>query len=387
MASSPDWVSLPEELLALIAIKLTLISDYIRFGAVCSLWNSVATNNRHRLPGQLPWLVTPTTPFSIPSAAQSKRVCGTGDGGWVITVESNCVVSLFNHFTGLEKPLPPLTALQSSDKMKYLWKAVLSSPPASSSDPDFIVMALYGPQKCLAFYKPENNTWVALDINQTQDTADLICHKGHFYAVDYSGRVVVCDLNSRRSPRTIEFAPAPERKDYHSSKRYLVESVHGELLQVVGCNRLYDSHGEVGMEVFRHKGAERSEEKGWDRVEDLGEQILLLGYYASLALSASQFTAFTAFTGCKGNWIYNGDFCAESSVSTPEPRPGGGTISLAGVHISGESEAALWCGVCRQMEILHLSFTCWFEFEFPAPFSGGIVISNGLIFMSLVEAD
>ncbi|XP_068637937.1 putative F-box protein At5g55150 [Aristolochia californica] len=194
--------------------------------------------------------------------------------------------------------------------MEHLWKAVLSSPPASPSDSGFVVMALYGQQKCLAFYKPGNNAWVALDINQTQDIAGLICSKGHFYAVDYRGRVVACDLNTRHSPNTIEFAAAPERKDYHSSKRYLVESIHGELWQVVGCNRLYDTHGEVGIEVFRHNGAEKNEEKGWVRVADLGEEILLL------------------------------DFRAENPVSSAEPRPAGGTISLAFVHPTGEWEAA-----------------------------------------------
>ncbi|KAG9448459.1 hypothetical protein H6P81_008424 [Aristolochia fimbriata] len=376
----PDWLRLPEELVASIAIRLTLISDYIRFGAVCTLWNSIATKNRHRLPGHLPWLLLqPTTTSTNPllsslctckknstsTSTRRRRVCGAGTGGWLIAVDdSTAVVSLFNPFTGFEIPLPPLATATNSSSC-YLWKAVLSiSPPAEYSG--FVVMALYGQprshkQRLLALLysrpnSPNNNdfSWLSLDqtprVHDHSDIiADIICYKGRFYAVDNRGRLFECDIynhHHHHSPPRLRLAathlhefhqaPAPERKDnyIHGNKRYLVESIQGDLLQaVVLCNnnvniirRLISTHhaadqeaaaaAEIGIEVFKHvKGDEREEMGRWvcgadddEAAAGVGEQILVLGLYASFAFSASKHFADRP-APCKGTWIYNGGFC------------------------------------------------------------------------------
>ncbi|KAG9448458.1 hypothetical protein H6P81_008423 [Aristolochia fimbriata] len=219
----------------------------------------------------------PTHPFS-PAAEKSKRVCGTGNGGWVIISTDDAggqEISLFNHFTGSEISLPSL--ITTANNINELIHSSSSSSSSSSSNKN-------------------------LHVDRPVSTLSTF--------------VEDCSFSIRLPCRSSNSSPAPDPKRFHSSNRYPLESIHGELFQVVWCPRLSDSYSEVGIEVFRirgHGGAYRSEDdKGWwVRVTHLVDQIFLLGYYASFALSSSHFTTLAA---CKANWIYhNGGFCYPNS--------------------------------------------------------------------------
>ena len=54
-----DWTQLPQDLLQLIANKLTVYSDYVRFRAVCPHWGSSVPRVPRHLPPQFPWLMLP----------------------------------------------------------------------------------------------------------------------------------------------------------------------------------------------------------------------------------------------------------------------------------------------------------------------------------------
>ncbi|KAJ4956559.1 hypothetical protein NE237_013342 [Protea cynaroides] len=53
-----NWSDLPKELLVLVSKRLSYINDFVYFGAVCRSWQSVAADEKHNHPCQLPMLRT-----------------------------------------------------------------------------------------------------------------------------------------------------------------------------------------------------------------------------------------------------------------------------------------------------------------------------------------
>ncbi|KAG9448460.1 hypothetical protein H6P81_008425 [Aristolochia fimbriata] len=309
-----DWTDLPDDVLGSIARRVTLITDYIRFGAVCTSWRSVANANRPHLLHQLPWLLLPAdnTVCSmnrrVYTLAESRlahfhlpvphnKLCVGSVGRWLLTVDSRLDIKVFNPFAGAEILLPRLYLFSKLDPIKLLSKIVLSSPPTSPEDRNFVAAAICG--RTLAFWKPGEETWKPLDC-QVENIEDIIFYKQQFYAVDSYGKVLACDLDSPQ-PDAIEFAPRPNPEPTEE-KRYLVESSEGDLLQVerrivVGEKTDYQT---VGFEVFKLCTVEEPRDHGrsWNRVSDLKSDILFLGHNASFSLSPAHFPS------VKGNCIY-----------------------------------------------------------------------------------
>ncbi|XP_068638702.1 F-box protein SKIP23-like [Aristolochia californica] len=304
-----DWTDLPEDVLGSIARRIPLITDFIRFGAVCSSCRSVAATNRQHLLHQFPWLLLPAdntvcsmkrrvytlsdsrvANFHLP-VPHNKRCVGS-IGGWLVTVDSRLDIKIFNPFSGGEIPLPRLCLLSKLDPIELLSKVVLSSPPTSAVDRNFIAAAICG--QMLAFWKPGEETWNPLDCD-VENIEDIIYHKEQFYAVDNFGKVLVCDLASP-IPDATEFAPRPNPVPIVRT-RYLVESSEGDLLQVersivVGEKTDYET---IGFEVFKLCS---NDGPRWSRITDLNSEILFLGHNASFSLSACHFPSL------KGNCIY-----------------------------------------------------------------------------------
>ncbi|OVA08883.1 F-box domain [Macleaya cordata] len=337
-----DWSQLLPELLEMIAKKLTIYIDYVRFRAVCVKWRSILSPTPHHLPCQLPWLMLRPGPqsgsrrgfFSI-SENKLRRLylpephgshcCGSSQG-WLVIVEQGPTILLLNPLTCIQFQLPSLTTfpnvldfnirkvgkeflLQDSsdghrythnlDEMRYVFikKVVLSSSPASPSS-NYIAVAILNEIGELAFCKKGDEKWMLIkDAGFYHE--DVIYYKGLFYAVNYKGSLTICDV-SGISPLVTVIEPLLPIS-HHADRLYLVDSF-GELLLVTRYLELIHDpdlefvvvYKTYGFDVFRLDSSIQE----WVEVKSLGDRMLFLGTNSSLCLLA------TDFSGCEANCIY-----------------------------------------------------------------------------------
>ncbi|KAM0852605.1 hypothetical protein ACQ4PT_051622 [Festuca glaucescens] len=82
-SSAVEWLSLPEELLGMVRLKLASLRDRVRFAAVCSSWRAAAS--RQPPPSALPLLL-----LSPQDEEKEKRLYCLEDGGILrVPVPSN----------------------------------------------------------------------------------------------------------------------------------------------------------------------------------------------------------------------------------------------------------------------------------------------------------
>jgi hypothetical protein len=227
----PDWCLLPPDLVHMITEKVTSITDFMRFRAVCTAWRSASSPRPRHLPLQLPWLVLSRGPddgadanlgssLSLYDLSQSKthtldfpqiqgkRICGSSHG-WLI-LEKKRDVWLFNPITRDQITLPSLSAKPSSfagihTEVEVLHcalrfcirKAILSSNPRMH--PNCLVMALFWGSWQTAFCKIGDECWTTLilaeEIPRPWCATDISYHNGFFYAINGNGHAWICDIH------------------------------------------------------------------------------------------------------------------------------------------------------------------------------------------------
>ncbi|XP_021753000.1 F-box protein SKIP23-like [Chenopodium quinoa] len=224
-----DWSDLPRELLDEILTRLDSPIDALRFRAVCSTW-------RHSSPSNLK-SNGPQTPLSLPShgISLSKRSifvlspCETpiselphndNPNSWVIKIEEKNL-NFFHIFFPLSwtqiDPLPedfPRVMdlsnirirelgceyfLRYTDKICFrgdflnLLIEKVAIIPGINHD-HFFLLTIHVSGK-LALYNSVNNIWHIISDKIDVPYDDIIAFNGEFYAVDYTGRIVLvrCD--------------------------------------------------------------------------------------------------------------------------------------------------------------------------------------------------
>ncbi|PIA49843.1 hypothetical protein AQUCO_01300529v1, partial [Aquilegia coerulea] len=312
------------------------INDYIRFGAVCRWpWRCVYTENlsqrQCRTRHQLPLLMIPSEPCNFKNQTRSlyslseKRVlsnfhvkvphnsfCRGSCQGWLVTLDEKLSdVRLLNPFLSQhnEIELPTLTTFPHQELEIYndnfLKKAVLSANP--TIDPNYVVMAIYGPHARLAFCKPGDKMWTPLLHCSYSSIEDVIYFKDQFYAVGFYGIIYSCDV-TQPQPKVVTIAAAPTYQVF-GVRKYLVDSF-GDLLQI--SRRIIYPDDEPyytsGFEVFR---LEQSTVK-WSKIKDIGDSAIFLGDNHSLSLASQDFPV------CKPNCIYFTDNYYEGYYGGPD---------------------------------------------------------------------
>ncbi|KAF8405484.1 hypothetical protein HHK36_010391 [Tetracentron sinense] len=341
-----DWSRLPRDLLEMIANRLTIYIDYLRFRAVSQDWRSSVSKVPNRLTCQPPWLMLPNSRrrethrsffslsenkvyhLELPEASFRRRCCGSSQG-WLVLAEESPAIRLLNPLTRTQIQLPPLSSfpnvlnfsisrigreyllLNSSGHRYYhnlremrdlfLKKVILSSSP-SSADGDYIVMAILNETGLLAFCRKGDLLWTVM-AEALPYYEDVIYYKGLFYAVDKHGRVAICDVHSLSSMVTIIEPTLLSSGDI----LYLVNS-SGEILLVSrylepGHAAAAEFYKTCRFEVFKLDPSRLK----WDEVKSLDDHMLFLGKNSSLSLLASDFSGF------KGNCIYFTDDYTEAN--------------------------------------------------------------------------
>ncbi|KAF9592769.1 hypothetical protein IFM89_017339 [Coptis chinensis] len=242
MNNFSGWSELLGDLIDEIQKRLTL-ADLIRFGCVCSSWNSLSGSFlSHK--GRLPWLIVPffvdpnvgretnccsdgilgffsildglTYKVEIPELL-GRRICGTAFG-WFITVHGNSEMQLLHPFTRKVVQLPALTKFpfaigtrfseekgillylmqQGLDDTKnisecdseYMRDINLYKAVTNSSQPT-VVIAIPALYRQLYFCRPgKDNKWKRV-VGKTVIYSDVTVYKEEFYAVRYTGEVDV----------------------------------------------------------------------------------------------------------------------------------------------------------------------------------------------------
>ncbi|XP_042485859.1 putative F-box protein At5g55150 isoform X3 [Macadamia integrifolia] len=235
------WSELPEEFLEIIARRLTCLFDYVQFGAVCQSWHSTMVNMHQHLTFWDPWLMLPEKEdksmirsFYILSKrnifelklpeAHAKRCIGSSKG-WLVMVDVSLSIQLLNPYTRVQVQLPHQMTFQdqnnfaqgyTSEELRdfFILKVVLSSSP---SNPDYISIAIYSDWGKLAIARSGDEVWTTIPSEWFAFT-DVIYYKEQFYAINWNGEVVSCDVGAH--PKTT-LITTPARESY--GQKYLVE--------------------------------------------------------------------------------------------------------------------------------------------------------------------
>ncbi|XP_059627443.1 F-box protein SKIP23-like [Cornus florida] len=233
--SQSNWAWLPNHLLDMILDNLVSLSDYIRFGAVCKEWQSLAIQNRvqfFKKNQQVPLLMVPTEDNS--------------------EERQSFALTLINPFCGATIELPPVIdrskfkRYESDDdsdddttqvEVEFVVKKVaLLADPALSVN-DYIVSAIYDNiNGRLAFIQPGDKVWTYTDRDKFDSAyEDVIYYKGQILAVDLWGRIKMINLNrSARESKVPQqkVITLPQTYRFNQMRIYLVESSSGNLLVV-----------------------------------------------------------------------------------------------------------------------------------------------------------
>ncbi|XP_042516529.1 F-box protein At2g26160-like [Macadamia integrifolia] len=351
-----DWSELPKELLGSILQRLPIV-DNIRFGAVCTSWNSVSSDKSYRpLAPQLPWMMLPykvgqegkeTRKFlnlahkkiyqmKLPKEIRHSRCVGSSFG-WLVILDAFCCVLLMNPFSGAIIHLPPTETLpdvlgvhvsESSGEIDHymirrygpnrecsispgrlrvglMSKAIVTADPLVDSNYMVIAIGFSG----LVFCKAGADSWTQLDrtmISSKGSCEDILYFNGLLYVLNAYGDIMVWDLNELPLNKAKEVDPpfgatSLTRPQPYGNwfiwKRYLAES-SGDLLQVLLWFRERD--GKRNVYTSASCGIYRLDlsTKTWIEVESLGDSVLFLGRNSAISLSTRNFPE------CRENSIY-----------------------------------------------------------------------------------
>ncbi|XP_019244476.1 PREDICTED: F-box/kelch-repeat protein At1g57790-like [Nicotiana attenuata] len=286
-----NWSELQYDVLVHVAKRLNLIEDYLNFAAVCKPWRRAATKNNFNsdLP-RVPWLMlaeeennkeeggeanTCRKFFSLYNGMILKKRIPNARGkrcmesmGWLIAAgKDEGEITLLHPFSGVQIQLPHPNTTKgyncqlTVDPWTFFHKAVLSASPSKTSD--YVLMVIEANNKYLSFWRPGDLRWTR--IMKEDNPAlhrDVVYFNGKFYAVQWLGHVLVCDVTGAE-PMAQKVARLP--------------------LDQIGDELVYK------LDIAAGKLTETKE---------LGDRAIFFGANASLSVQASQ------FPGIKPNCIY-----------------------------------------------------------------------------------
>ncbi|KAJ7948060.1 F-box protein [Quillaja saponaria] len=317
-----DWCSIPDDILCLIASKIGLIEDYVRFCAVCRSWYLIATNyyNEKKKFDFGPLLMlrekeeyeddahvrrfyshASRDNFVVDLPEAMGRRCWGSAFGWLVTFcDTDLEFNLLNPFTRAAIPLPRLRTLikfHIEDPQQYFIKAFLTSSPDS---PDCLLLVVITPSRkqfnsILGFAKPgRDKVWSTIKDGRT-DFNDIISFKGNLYGCpnDFDNETVVFLIQTEARRTVVLSAPQlicdcdgddsnslliNDKRDLKVDepgrglfiKKYLVD-LEGELCLVLRYVAFLQST--VYFKIFK---IDMSTKK-WTRVWPLGDQCLFVG--------------------------------------------------------------------------------------------------------------
>ncbi|KAF8032201.1 hypothetical protein BT93_D1195 [Corymbia citriodora subsp. variegata] len=297
-----SWEDLPQEILELIAGRLT-IEDFLAFGAVCTSWRSAATKETYNAKSKAPWLMIPVgngaaeffstsrgriQPVKLPGC----RVQPLSPPRWILASRWGYKYRIFNPLSRVGIELPSLAKLHHKSRLRLLkmrgpggapriHRIALSS--GNSSSGDYTVMVTIRRDLRLlgyAFHRSGEDAWTGVSPAtnlRLSNFLQLIHYDGRFVALDTHNRVMTLDERT--------FAGYP----------YLVECSGALLVAWKIWNQEDGTVEQVRVfEVDLEKGTQ-------EEVESLGNAALFLNGNSAISV---EFDAKNCLPGIKPNRIY-----------------------------------------------------------------------------------
>ncbi|XP_050877095.1 F-box protein SKIP23-like [Lathyrus oleraceus] len=338
-----DWGNLESLPLNLIFDKLAEPVDRIYFSVVCKNWYAIAKFNYEN--GQiqnnvLPMLMIPTknkcrterslygisskTDYNIKlPVPHNKRFCGSSHG-WLAKVDNSSehtLITLLNPFKdALSITLPPIYIMDILRRKRYyecnVHKVVLSADPTIRPH-DYVVVAIYGMSKYIAFLKAGQQIWTYID-QKYFCFNDAIFYKDLVYVVGRWNDIYSFDVCNLKKKEVIPKVLSREDDDYAHGV-YLVKSLEGDLWlvkKIIAEKDEFFTHGAERFEVF-HLELDLQSGKviRMVKLNSLGDNVLFVGDSDSISMSASYFSNYLQ----KDSIYYTDDFYDD----TPNPYPNG----------------------------------------------------------------
>ncbi|KAK3122254.1 hypothetical protein QOZ80_8BG0667150 [Eleusine coracana subsp. coracana] len=234
-AASPPWADLPSDAVSEIAGRLHEPGDFVRFHAVCRPWRK-APPPPHQTPGSfLPCLLEHTifdytdnlslySPFSRKrtglhtrtSILAGKKLKGSdAAGGRFLAIAVNRQPVLVNPLTGAVTALPPLSK-DMFPSYTYRWQC----------SKDGVVMFYSSWSRAVVLLRPGENCWQEIDVEASLDNMGLNSAQD----LDQHTRRAIALLCSSGGVPTLTRAMAQLPRAAPGTSRYVLESLHGELL-------------------------------------------------------------------------------------------------------------------------------------------------------------
>ncbi|XP_020260645.1 putative F-box protein At5g55150 isoform X1 [Asparagus officinalis] len=315
-----DWSNLPRDAWMHIAQKF-VFRDLGVFASVCAQWRDVAREVRGSFRSRPPLLMLPLREgthvrglydlsadsvcgINLPQL-NDRWICGASNG-WLVTLDANLNIELFNPFSKAKLQLPPHPIMVDYQhriyrkyRSCYMQKVILTGSPGSNRA--CFAASIVSNRRRLAVCGVGDGEWTDVETEPNR-YVDITCYKGKLFAIRECGPLVVLDVG-RDYFKTDTIDAPPDGGPLTTGglagngsvcQKYLVESA-GDLLVVLRFSR-YSANGYRTWKFHVYKLNESVQ--GWTKVESLGDRSIFVGVSHSISAKVC------GLDGCKSNCIY-----------------------------------------------------------------------------------
>ncbi|XP_021769484.1 putative F-box/kelch-repeat protein At4g12810 [Chenopodium quinoa] len=247
--------------------------------------------------------------------------CWGSSCGWVVTLDLNLEIYMFNPLTKARVPLPSQTTMFNDyeDEINdYVWarQCFVNKMIVFETDnerDDYIVIALPGAfPGCIAYYaRRSDKAWTSIFSTRKLQgwlldwVTDVVRWGQKLLFLYQDGAIGYCDMSALENSKIatiMEYSPIPKAYDpWPCIKQQYLLDAFGDLLMVSRHKIDYEgvednsvNYDTLHFKVYRFK----FDTNTWVQVNDLGDVALFVGNNTSIPIRASH------INNCKRNCIY-----------------------------------------------------------------------------------